>query len=337
MQLGLSGSSEIAAVGASRGHGRGPQWVLQDGLGSIQGARSRTRHAVTPSVTGERYRDTRQQGNVCSAELLDHSSSASATAERVFPGQGRKSAPGRTRTRDPLLRRQPLYPTELLALGDHCAWRRSRPGHTKVAVREEMIQVNIPNLCVPSRQHAPLAAQHATQRSVTLACSPACSPSTTRASWPRGSSGPGPSSSTPLWRRRSSGCRSRSPSTVRFTRPSGARSCTPATSTARSSRSPASSSPPATRPRAAAPRGGGLRANPYRRGAAALLRPPLLSARPSSAQPSKNRPAIAPPKRYISDIPVFAASHDREDFFPGERFVSNKYMNPSRKTKSSRS
>ena len=49
------------------------------------------------------------------------------------------SAPGRIRTRDPLLRRQPLYPTELPALDDHCARRRSRVGHTKVAVREKEI------------------------------------------------------------------------------------------------------------------------------------------------------------------------------------------------------
>ena len=48
----------------------------------------------------------------------------------------KRCAPGRIRTRDPLLRRQPLYPTELLALGDHCARRRSRVGHAEVAVRE---------------------------------------------------------------------------------------------------------------------------------------------------------------------------------------------------------
>ena len=61
-------------------------------------------------------------------------------------------APGRIRTRDPLLRRQPLYPTELLALGDHCARRRSRVGHTKVAVREKEMIDNIPNVSVLSRQ-----------------------------------------------------------------------------------------------------------------------------------------------------------------------------------------
>jgi hypothetical protein len=43
------------------------------------------------------------------------------------------SAPGRIRTRDPLLRRQLLYPTELRAPGDHCAWRRSHVGHVRVA------------------------------------------------------------------------------------------------------------------------------------------------------------------------------------------------------------
>jgi hypothetical protein len=57
------------------------------GLESVfKGARSRTRHAVTPSVTGERYRDTRQQGNICITKLLDQSSSASAAAVGVFPG-----------------------------------------------------------------------------------------------------------------------------------------------------------------------------------------------------------------------------------------------------------
>ncbi len=45
-------------------------------------------------------------------------------------------APGRIRTRDPLLRRQPLYPSELLALGDHCARPRSHIGHAEVAVHQ---------------------------------------------------------------------------------------------------------------------------------------------------------------------------------------------------------
>ena len=44
------------------------------------------------------------------------------------------SAPGRIRTRDPLLRRQLLCPAELRALGDYCAWRISRLGHVRVAV-----------------------------------------------------------------------------------------------------------------------------------------------------------------------------------------------------------
>jgi hypothetical protein len=52
------------------------------------------------------------------------------------PVASESGAPGRIRTRDPLLRRQPLYPTELLALCDHCARPRSRVGHTEVAVRE---------------------------------------------------------------------------------------------------------------------------------------------------------------------------------------------------------
>jgi hypothetical protein len=70
-----------------QGHGRGPQWVLQVGLGcGLRGARSRTRHAELPPW-GERYRDTRQQSNVCSAELLDQSSSAFAPTRRVFVGQ----------------------------------------------------------------------------------------------------------------------------------------------------------------------------------------------------------------------------------------------------------
>jgi hypothetical protein len=39
-------------------------------------------------------------------------------------------APGRIRTRDPLLRRQPLYPTELQALGDSlCIAKVTRRPH----------------------------------------------------------------------------------------------------------------------------------------------------------------------------------------------------------------
>src|SRR5215472_9893991 len=38
-------------------------------------------------------------------------------------------APGRIRTRDPLLRRQLLYPAELQAHTDDCAGSRSRRGH----------------------------------------------------------------------------------------------------------------------------------------------------------------------------------------------------------------
>jgi energy-coupling factor transporter ATP-binding protein EcfA2 len=55
---------------------------------------------------------------------------ASEKVEAIGPRPRNKSAPGRIRTRDPLLRRQPLYPTELRALADHCAWRRSRNGYT---------------------------------------------------------------------------------------------------------------------------------------------------------------------------------------------------------------
>ena len=44
------------------------------------------------------------------------------------------SAPGRIRTRDPLLRRQLLCPAELRALEGNCVRRRSRDGHAKVAV-----------------------------------------------------------------------------------------------------------------------------------------------------------------------------------------------------------
>ena len=44
------------------------------------------------------------------------------------------SAPGRIRTRDPLLRRQLLCPAELRAPGNKCALRMSHDGYTKVAV-----------------------------------------------------------------------------------------------------------------------------------------------------------------------------------------------------------
>jgi hypothetical protein len=54
---------------------------------------------------------------------------------REFPQvRGGWSAPGRIRTRDPLLRRQLLYPAELRALGDNCARQRSRRGYVRVAV-----------------------------------------------------------------------------------------------------------------------------------------------------------------------------------------------------------
>jgi hypothetical protein len=43
-------------------------------------------------------------------------------------------APGRIRTRDPLLRRQLLCPAELRAPGCNSARRRSHNGYTKVAV-----------------------------------------------------------------------------------------------------------------------------------------------------------------------------------------------------------
>ena len=43
-------------------------------------------------------------------------------------------APGRIRTRDPLLRRQLLCPAELRALERNCAWPRSHDGYMKVAV-----------------------------------------------------------------------------------------------------------------------------------------------------------------------------------------------------------
>jgi hypothetical protein len=43
-------------------------------------------------------------------------------------------APGRIRTRDPLLRRQLLCPAELRALGDNCARQRSHAGHVMIAV-----------------------------------------------------------------------------------------------------------------------------------------------------------------------------------------------------------
>src|SRR5262245_33563476 len=50
----------------------------------------------------------------------------------VLPGQS--GAPGRIRTRDPLLRRQLLCPAELRALERNCVRRRSRDGHAEVAV-----------------------------------------------------------------------------------------------------------------------------------------------------------------------------------------------------------
>jgi hypothetical protein len=47
-------------------------------------------------------------------------------------------APGRIRTRDPLLRRQLLCPAELRAPGDKCGRRRSRIGHVRVAVCRDL-------------------------------------------------------------------------------------------------------------------------------------------------------------------------------------------------------
>ena len=53
-----------------------------------------------------------------------------------FPSEAfpQVSAPGRIRTRDPLLRRQLLCPAELRAPGNKCARRMSHDGYTKVAV-----------------------------------------------------------------------------------------------------------------------------------------------------------------------------------------------------------
>ena len=46
----------------------------------------------------------------------------------------KRGAPGRIRTRDPLLRRQLLCPAELRAPADNCAWQKSHEGHVKIAV-----------------------------------------------------------------------------------------------------------------------------------------------------------------------------------------------------------
>ena len=56
-------------------------------------------------------------------------------------------APGRIRTRDPLLRRQLLCPAELRAPERNCARPRSRDGHTKVPVcRPPTTQIH-PRVC----------------------------------------------------------------------------------------------------------------------------------------------------------------------------------------------
>ena len=74
-----------------------------------------------------------------STEMLGFSTPAVAAGPVVSPGQKAFCAPGRIRTRDPLLRRQLLYPTELQALrlpivadeGHMLATLRAGPGYSE--------------------------------------------------------------------------------------------------------------------------------------------------------------------------------------------------------------
>src|SRR6516165_11713222 len=67
-------------------------------------------------------------------------------------------APGRIRTRDPLLRRQLLYPAELQAPIDDCAGSRSRRGHVHDTA---VIKVK-----ADAGPHGPLADGHGSRRDV---------------------------------------------------------------------------------------------------------------------------------------------------------------------------
>jgi hypothetical protein len=73
-------------------------------------------------------------------------------------------APGRIRTRDPLLRRQLLCPAELRAPGNKCALRMSHDGYTKVAVSSPDPVHSSPEVKPPCAK--PLAAQRVPQPAV---------------------------------------------------------------------------------------------------------------------------------------------------------------------------
>ena len=121
----------------------------------------------------------------------------------------------------------------------------------------------------------PAAAWHGAGRA------PASSPSTTTGSWPTGWSGPAPSSSTPRWRRRSARPSSPSPSCARSTRRSGARPLDP-----RNFHRKVTGTPGFVEPAGHSTAGErGRPAQLFRRGAAALLHPPML--RPGAAPKSR--------------------------------------------------
>ena len=77
------------------------------------------------------------------------------------------SAPGRIRTRDPLLRRQLLCPAELRAPADNCARQKSHVGHVRVAVcctnradrvvRDQAVRVGSSEASQPDRRSRPPA------------------------------------------------------------------------------------------------------------------------------------------------------------------------------------
>jgi hypothetical protein len=110
------------------------------------------------------YRTSRQEGSICSTEMLDHSTTAATSGSGVFPAQRPRSAPGRIRTRDPLLRRQLLYPAELRAPGDNCARQRSRHGYVRVAVCRALSTFRL-----PAGEVTPVASVQAVRRRPPLA------------------------------------------------------------------------------------------------------------------------------------------------------------------------
>ena len=101
---------------------------------ALGGRDGRTLFMVANERNGENIARDARTGHVYTVEV---SVPAKSWLQPQSPTRRpRQSAPGRTRTCDPLLRRQPLCPTELQGLGDSvngssCGWRDIDPPGTR--------------------------------------------------------------------------------------------------------------------------------------------------------------------------------------------------------------